>query len=181
MSVLVASKDFYLSTQQSGSPGTTDQTFSKFRMCLNSNPLICSVGEQTRLSLTQFSAYRNWYHVNQHNNRFDIFYTDAANNLQSGSFQLKCQDYADIDDIAIEFRLRLQNKLRAMTGNNAITVTAPNNNTMGFGNGATGDRIFAADISIPTKITKQTRAASYPNLQYVSKHPRETNYPQIYI
>ena len=34
-----------------------------------------------------------------------------------------------------------------MTGNNAITVTAPNNNTMGFGNGATGDRIFAADIS----------------------------------
>ena len=115
-------------------------------MCLNSNPLICSNGEQTRLSLTQFSTYRNFYYIHQNNNRFDIFYDNAAGALQSGSFQLTCEDYADIAAIATEFRDRLQEKLRAMSGIGGITVTTPASGTMGVGNGATGDRIFAADI-----------------------------------
>ena len=103
MSVLVASKDIYLSTQQSGAPGTTDQVFSRFRMCLNTNPLVCDNSEQTRLSVTQFNSPRQFYDIHQYNNRFDIFFNanptttaaDGANHRpdpQIGSFQLTCRD-----------------------------------------------------------------------------------------
>ena len=51
MSMLLASKDIYLSTQQSGAPGTNDQRFSRFRMSLNTTPLVCGTNEQTRLTV----------------------------------------------------------------------------------------------------------------------------------
>ena len=125
MSVLVASKDIYLSTQQSGAPGTTDQVFSRFRMCLNTNPLVCDNTEQTRLSVTQFNSPRQFYDIHQYNNRFDIFFNanptttaaDGANHRpdpQIGSFQLTCRDYDDIQAIKQEFPTRLQAQLILM-------------------------------------------------------------------
>ena len=83
MSMLLASKDIYLSTQQSGAPGTNDQRFSRFRMSLNTTPLVCGTNEQTRLSVTQFNCPKAHYDINQHNNRVDVIF-DYGHYTQQG-------------------------------------------------------------------------------------------------
>ena len=142
MSILVHSRDIFLSTQQSGSPGTGDQTFSRFRMCLNSAPISCESGQQTKLSLTQFSCFRNFYYINQYNCRVDVTYVEGGVQ-KTKAFLLDKKDYGNIGDIAAEFALKLKDCFGGTTSINAGT-TLP---AVGFNIGETGDRVLSVSLS----------------------------------
>jgi len=104
MSVLVSSQDIYLSTQQSGSASSegSDDGFNRFKMCLNTAPLKTTENEIGRLSLTQFSAYRNFYLVNKFNNRVYMTWKKGGVDC-SAILELTKQDYGTIGEIAQEF------------------------------------------------------------------------------
>ena len=162
MSILVHSRDIFLSTQQSGSPGTGDQTFSRFRMCLNSAPISCESGQQNKLSLTQFSCFRNFYYINQYNCRVDVTYTEGGV-PQTKAFLLDKKDYGSIGDIAAEFANKLKDCFGGTTSVNAVTKPA-----VGFNIGATGDRMLSVSFSnLPANIRGvviQTRQHDGPDV-----------------
>ena len=123
MSVLVHSHDLYLSTQQSGTVGPAQSTFDNFKVCLNSQPLRCKTGEVLRLSLTQFSCYRNFYHINKFNN---LILVEYRYNGVGASQILKLDegDYDTIEDIADNLGVQLTTMF-------ASIVTAVNNTNRG--------------------------------------------------
>jgi len=106
MSVLTHSRDIFMSTNQSGRVGAGESQFSRFRMGLNTSPLTCGAGEMTKLSLTQFSCFRNFYYINQLNNLVAVSYTFNSTNYEK-FIQLTPGDYDTIEDIAVEFTARL--------------------------------------------------------------------------
>ena len=71
MSVLLSSKNIYLSTQPSGALGPDDQ-INRFRACLNNVPLQTGINQYGKISLVDFHMYRNFYNVNETNNIFFI-------------------------------------------------------------------------------------------------------------
>ena len=107
MSVLTHSRDIFMSTNQSGRVGAGESQFSRFRMGLNTSPLTCGAGEMTKLSLTQFSCFRNFYYINQLNNLVAVSYTFNSTNYDE-FIQLTPGDYDDIQSIAVEFTTRLK-------------------------------------------------------------------------
>ena len=107
MSVLTHSRDIFMSTNQSGQVGAGESQFSRFRMGLNTSPLTCGAGEMTKLSLTQFSCFRNFYYINQLNNLVAVSYTHNLINYDE-FIQLTPGDYDDIQSIAVEFTAQLK-------------------------------------------------------------------------
>lgn len=69
MSVLLSSRNIYLSTQPAGALGPDDQ-INKFRACLNNVPLQTGLNQYGKISLVDFHMYRNFYNVNPTNNTF---------------------------------------------------------------------------------------------------------------
>ena len=108
MSVLVSSQDIYVSTQQSGSASSqgADDGFNRFRICMNSNPLTTGNNQYGRLSITQFSAYRNFFYVNNWNNKIWVTYTHAGV-AKNKMIELDVGDYANIGEIAVNFTEKL--------------------------------------------------------------------------
>ena len=142
MSVLISSQDIYVSTQQSGSASAqgSDDGFNRFRIAMNSNPLTTGNNQYGRLSVTQFSAYRNFYYVNEWNNKVWITFTlDGV--PKNGIVELDIKDYGNIGDIAAEFT----NKLIAFfisKGIAFVTITGSQSPTAGYVKGDTGNGIY---------------------------------------
>ena len=161
MSILVHSRDIFLSTQQSGSPGTGDQTFSRFRMCLNSAPISCEQGQMNKLSLTQFSCFRNFYFINQHNCRVDVLYK-LGGVQQTKAFLLDKQDYKNIGEIADQFATRLAATLQGTVVANTVKPG------IGFNIGDKGNRVLECNLAnLPNNITDlviQTRQHDGPDV-----------------
>ena len=72
MSILLSSKNIYLSTQPSGNLSNVDDGINKFRACLNNIPLQSGANQYGKISLIDFHMYRNFYRVNETNNIFFI-------------------------------------------------------------------------------------------------------------
>lgn len=143
MSVLISSQDIYVSTQQSGSASAqgSDDGFNRFRIAMNSNPLTTGNNQYGRLAVTQFSAYRNFFYVNEWNNK--VWVTCVFGGVAKNALiELTKQDYGNIGDIAAEFSTKLIAAFAAMTGV-ALTVKAGTQNPIaGFTKGDTGTGIF---------------------------------------
>lgn len=77
MSVLLSSKNIFLSTQPSGALGPDDQ-INKFRACLNNIPLQTGINQYGKITLVDFHMYRNFYKVNQSNNTFFMEVTKSG-------------------------------------------------------------------------------------------------------
>ena len=78
MSVLISSKNIYLSTQPSGNLSNVDDGINKFRACLNNIPLQSGVNQYGKISLIDFHMYRNFYKVNETNNTFFMEVTPTS-------------------------------------------------------------------------------------------------------
>ena len=124
MSVLTHSRDIFMSTNQSGRVGAGESQFSRFRMGLNTSPLTCGAGEMTKLSLTQFSCFRNFYYINQYNNLVVLSYIKSGTQYDE-FIQLTPGDYDTIEDIAKELTDRLVEHFAAAP----ISVNFSPNNT----------------------------------------------------
>ena len=120
MSVLLSTQDIYISTQQSGSASSqgSDDGFNRFRMCLNTAPLKTTDNEIGRLSLTQFSAYRNFFLVNKFNNRVYLTFTSGGVDY-SQTIELTKQDYDGIGAIGNEFANKIVDAI-----NSALSLTS---------------------------------------------------------
>lgn len=78
MSILLSSKNIFLSTQPSGNLSNVDDGINKFRACLNNIPLQSGVNQYGKISLIDFHMYRNFYKVNETNNTFFMEVTPAT-------------------------------------------------------------------------------------------------------
>ncbi len=148
MSVLLSTQDIYISTQQSGSASSqgSDDGFNRFRMCLNTAPLKTTDNEIGRLSLTQFSAYRNFFLVNKFNNRVYLTFTSGGSNY-AATIELTKQDYGGIGEIAQEFANKIVDAINtalSLTGSSAnrfqVNTLSPAST---YKKGQTGTGMFA--------------------------------------
>jgi len=143
MSVLISSQDIYVSTQQSGSASAqgSDDGFNRFRIAMNSNPLTTGNNQYGRLSVTQFSAYRNFFYVNEWNNK--VWVTCVIGGVAKNALiELTKQDYGNLGDIAAEFSTQLIAAFLAMTGITFTVKAGTQNPIAGFTKGDTGTGIF---------------------------------------
>ena len=145
MSVLISSQDIYLSTQQSGSSSVqgADDGFNRFRIAMNSNPLTTDNNQYGRLSVTQFSAYRNFFYVNNFNNKVWATYTHGGVNYNA-VLEIPIGDYTNIGDIADAFSARL---IVLFAGKATFTVKAGTQNpAAGYVKGQTGTGIYSVTL-----------------------------------
>ncbi len=145
MSVLISSQDIYVSTQQSGSASAqgSDDGFNRFRIAMNSNPLTTGNNQYGRLSVTQFSAYRNFYYVNEWNNKVWLIYSANGDNFAK-LLELTKGDYSTIGDIAAEFTTQLIAKFAQHA---TFTVKAGTQSPIaGFTKGDSGTGIFGVTL-----------------------------------
>ena len=145
MSVLISSQDIYVSTQQSGSASAqgSDDGFNRFRIAMNSNPLTTGNNQYGRLSVTQFSAYRNFYYVNAWNNCVWLTY-DHGGSTYGELILLTKQDYTNIGDIAAEFSTQL---IAAFATHATFTIKSGTQSpAAGFVKGQTGSGIFGVTL-----------------------------------
>ena len=176
MSVLVHSHDLYLSTQQSGSVGSAQSTFDHFKVCLNSSPLRCKTGELLRLSLTQFSCYRNFYHINKFNNRVEFLWSQSNVGTQSHTIYLDEGDYETIEDIAQNFGEKVKATLSA-NATNLTNITFTNNTNV-----STTDKVKKRVLDLSFNYTYQSNqylsSVSFACPQYYSSD--ETTFNDSY-
>ncbi len=147
MSVLISSQDIYVSTQQSGSASAqgSDDGFNRFRIAMNSNPLTTGNNQYGRLSVTQFSAYRNFYYVNEWNNKVWVMFTQSDGQTIAKILELTKGDYSTIGDIAAEFTTQL---IAAFAQSATFTVKAGTQNPpAGFTKGDSGTGIFGVTLA----------------------------------
>jgi hypothetical protein len=176
MSVLISSQDIYVSTQQSGSASAqgSDDGFNRFRIAMNSNPLTTGNNQYGRLSVTQFSAYRNFYYVNEWNNKVWLHYTQSDGQNITKIIELTKGDYSTIGDIAAEFTTQLIADFAAAA---TFTVKAGTQSPIaGFTKGDSGTGIFGVTLETSgaahglTNVRLQCRQyLQDPNLTPVSR------------
>ena len=143
MSVLISSQDIYVSTQASGSASaSSDDGFNRFRIAMNSNPLTTGNNQYGRLSVTQFSAYRNFYYVNEWNNKIWLTYSHGGSNFGK-IIELTKQDYTNIGDIAAEFSAKL---IAALSQATLTVKSGTQSPAAGFVKGQTGSGIFGVTL-----------------------------------
>ncbi len=144
--ILTHTKGLFVSSAQSGATGTGLSTFSRFKVCFTSNPLTCGNGEVNKISLSQFSAMKNWYTVNKSNNVFRILYTKGGVTNNINYFSLDEQDYGNIGDVATNFATKLAAALTTIDGTRTYTASGQQP-VGGFIIGNTGKRSFKSTLT----------------------------------
>ena len=122
--VLNQTKGIYASTQQSGSVGSAQSTFSRFKICFTSTPLTCGNNQINKISLIQFNCMKNWYTVNKWNSKFIVRAVKGGVQI-SAVGNIPHQDYASIGDVATAFSNALKDILASASfQNGAVTFSA---------------------------------------------------------
>jgi len=123
MSILISSKNVFLSTQASGGlSGGIDDQLNSFRASLNNVPLQTNNGEYGKLTLTDFTMYRNFYYVNKTNNKF--FFQYQVNTMLAPkveSFTVTPGDYT-IADLATQFTTDLIAAMNATSEMSGVSL-----------------------------------------------------------
>jgi len=129
MSILISSKNVFLSTQASGGlSGGIDDQLNSFRASLNNVPLQTNNGEYGKLTLTDFTMYRNFYYVNKTNNQF--FFQYKTNTMEGDpkveSFTVTPGDYT-IADLATQFKNDLVTAMNATSEMSGVVLKEATN------------------------------------------------------
>ena len=178
MSVLLSTQDIYISTQQSGSASAqgSDDGFNRFRMCLNTSPLKTTDNEIGRLSLTQFSAYRNFFLVNKFNNRVYLTFTSGGV-AKSATIELTKQDYGGIGEIAQEFANKIVDAVNGALGLTGASANRFQVSTLSpastYKKGQTGTGIFNTKFDRANGSALGISDIKLQCRQYVTSTPEE--------
>ena len=122
MSVLVSSKNIFLTTAPSGGlDAGVDDGINTFRATMNSVPLQTQNGEYAKISLVDFTMYRNFYYVNGKNNHVFFRVVETDGTVNDGSFTLVKGDF-NFTDLQANFSDRLRIALNAINGISGVTV-----------------------------------------------------------
>jgi len=123
MSVLVSSKNIFLTTSPAGGLDSgVDDGINTFRATMNSVPLQTQNGEYGKISLVDFTMYRNFFYVNAKNNHVFYRLTEVDGTVTDGDFILEKGDFI-LPDVQSNFSKKLAQALNAETGISGVTVT----------------------------------------------------------
>jgi len=122
MSVLLSSKNIFLSTQPSGNLSNLDDTINKFRACLNNIPLQTGVNQYGKISLTDFHMYRNFYKVNQTNNTFFMEVTPATGSKIYKTCTIPPGDYRLGEELTTVIANEILRAFKTISGQSLSTV-----------------------------------------------------------
>ncbi len=148
MSVLVSSKNIFLTTTPSGGlDAGVDDGINTFRATMNSVPLQTQNGEYGKISLVDFTMYRNFYYVNGKNNHVFFRMTEADNTENDGSFTLNSGDYT-FTDLQEAFANKLKKALNAIDGISGVDFTLDTDDLAAYPN-ATGNRRLNINLTFP--------------------------------
>ena len=145
MSVLVTSKNIYLSTQPSGSLSNIDDQLNTFRASMSNVPLQTSMGEYGVLRLIDAKMYRNFYYVNSHNNQFYVQVTIFGASAVTRTASIPPGDYAYGNALALAFANAIRDAVKTVSGLEKTVVTGTTEPTE-TSKGATGKGIFKCVI-----------------------------------
>lgn len=136
MSILINSKNIFLSTQPSGglSGGGIDDQLNSFRAALNNVPLQTSNGEYGKLTLIDFTMYRNFYKVNGNNNTF--FMEVTKNSVKSErTIRIPVGDYRLGQELSTAVANAVLNKFKEFDSGASVTDIKPTTDTRANQNG----------------------------------------------
>ena len=106
MTHIVSSRNFFLDTASGLKASSTGDNVT---IALAGDTITCADGQQIRLSLREFSMYRNWYGVNPNNSDFRVTTEVNSDELSIGHADYKCSG-----DIVKAFANVLGNSLLSM-------------------------------------------------------------------
>ena len=106
MTHIVSSRNFFLDTASGLKASSTGDNVT---IALAGDTITCADGQQIRLSLREFSMYRNWYGVNPNNSDFRVTTEVDSDELSIGHADYKCSG-----DIVKAFANVLGNRLISM-------------------------------------------------------------------
>jgi len=144
----VSSKNIFLSTAPAGGlSGTVDDGLNSFRATLNNVPLQTQNGEYAKISLVDFTMYRNFYYVNEKNNKvfFRIVETDGT--INDSSFTLATGDYT-YTDLQTNFADSMVRALNLINGISGVTATEVTTDLSNYAN-KTGSRKLHVNFLFP--------------------------------
>ena len=123
MSILLSSKNIFLTTTPSGGLTTDgiDDGINTFRATLSSVPLQTQNGEYGKISLVDFTMYRNFYYVNGRNNHVFYRVVETDGTVTDGDFTLVKGDF-NFTDLQANFSNRLKIALNAEDNISGVTV-----------------------------------------------------------
>ena len=151
MSVLVSSKNIFLSTQPSGGlSGGIDDQINSFRATLNNVPLQTANGEYAKISLVDFNMYRNFYYVNETNNKLFFNLVLADTTELDGSFTLTVGDFTYIK-LQENFANSLLAAVNGLTGITGVTVAAVTTDLADYPNQTNNRKLFVK-LTFPNTI-----------------------------
>jgi len=162
--VLSSTKSIFSSTQQSGTTGSALSTFTRFKICFTSTPLVCGNNQVNKISLIQFNAMRNWYNVNEFNGKFIVRYVKGGVQLSATS-HLEYKDYGNIGDVATEFASKLKTLLDSAQGGAGFGAVANQVPPAAFQTGQTGKRSFSCDLTSAATLTLSDIRVQFPQFR----------------
>tara|TARA_R110000850_G_scaffold70423_3_gene156036 strand:- start:352 stop:1443 length:1092 start_codon:yes stop_codon:yes gene_type:complete len=165
MSVLVSSKNIFLSTQPSGGlSGGIDDQLNSFRATMNNVPLQTQNGEYAKISLVDFNMYRNFYYVNKTNNKlfFNVVLGDGT--IEKSSFSLTEGDY-DYIKLQENFSASLLLAVNALSSISGVTAAVVPTDLAQYPN-QTGNRKLFVKLTFPSAlnvVSMNIQARNYDN------------------
>ncbi len=145
--VLTATRNIWVSTQQSGELSADNSTFNRFKICLNHNVLRCGQDQFQRISLQQFNCHRTWYNINKNNNLFILNCKKGGVQQTPIEIKLTEQDYDSIGKVAEELSVKLKAALDGL-GVTTHAIDVPTRKPAAtFSLGDTGTRYFYVKLT----------------------------------
>ena len=121
MDKIIKSFNIFVDTDRGEHTGTC--TADNIELNLNHVNINTSKGQFMRLTLQNFSMFKNWTNVNTYNSKFRIFIDDGGYSTNiDASINLDHKDYTNREDLANNLANKVLEKLRATKAQNATIV-----------------------------------------------------------
>ena len=152
--VVVHSHNIFIDTDR-GEPTLATAKGDKFEIDLNTENISLDEGQHLRLTLHEFSMYKNWTNVNDNNRLSELIIDTTSTPSLKRVIALDAKNYEFINDVAVDFAAKFKaviDTLFSITG--TITNLTPDNTT-GI-NGTTDNIIsftYSANLTAPTGLT----------------------------
>jgi len=152
--VVVHSHNIFVDTDR-GEPILATAKGDKFEIDLNTENVSLDEGQHLRLTLHEFSMYKNWTNVNDNNRLSELIIDTTSAPPLKRAIALDAKNYEFVSEIALDFSAKFKaviDTLFSITG--SITNLTPDNTT-GI-NGTTDNIIsftYSAPLTTPTGLT----------------------------
>lgn len=137
--VVVNSHNIFIDTDR-GIPNSTNLKGDKYEVDLNSEGISVDEGQYLRLTLNEFTMYKNWTNVNDNNMTSRLIISDGGITDKNMKIQMDTKNYEFINDIAVNYTSKVKTALDTHFGQTGTIAAITPDNTAGI-NGTTDNVI----------------------------------------